>query len=54
MTEKQLAKIIEEEIISELEQQESEIILECNKQLKIVNPSDTCEYAEPKERGGEK
>ena len=36
MTEKQLAKIIEEEIISELEQQESEIILECNKQLKVV------------------
>lgn len=27
---------------------------ECNKQLRIVNPSDTCEYAEPKERGGEK
>ena len=24
----------------------------CNKQLKIVNPSDTCEYAQPKERGG--
>lgn len=25
---------------------------ECNKRLKIVNPSDTCEFAEPKERGG--
>lgn len=23
---------------------------ECNKQLRIVNSSDTCEYAEPKER----
>lgn len=27
---------------------------ECNKQLRIVNSSDTCEYSEPKERGGEK
>lgn len=26
---------------------------ECNKQLRIVNPSDTCEFAEPKEGGGE-
>jgi hypothetical protein len=25
---------------------------ECKKKLRIVNPSDTCEYAEPKERGG--
>lgn len=24
---------------------------ECNKQLRIVHPSDTCEYAEPKEKG---
>lgn len=32
----------------------SDMYGECNKQLKIVNPSDTCEYAEPKERGGEK
>ena len=31
----------------------SDMYGECNKQLKIVNPSDTCEYAEPKERGGE-
>ena len=30
----------------------SDMYGECNKQLKIVNPSDTCEYAEPKERGG--
>ena len=30
---------------------------ECSKQLRIVNPKDTCQYAEPrtpKERGGEK
>ena len=26
----------------------------CNKQLKIVNPSDTCEYAASKERGEER
>ena len=26
---------------------------ECNKQLRIVNPNDTCKYAEPKERGAE-
>ena len=32
----------------------SDMYGECNKQLKIVNPSDTCEYAEPKERGEEK
>ena len=32
----------------------SDMYGECNKQLKIVNPSDTCEYAEPKERGREK
>ena len=32
----------------------SDMYGECNKQLKIVNPSDTCEYAESKERGGEK
>ena len=32
----------------------SDMYGECNKQLKIVNPRDTCEYAEPKERGGEK
>lgn len=32
----------------------SDMYGECNKQLRIVNPSDTCEYAEPKERGGEK
>ena len=32
----------------------SDMYGECNKQLKIVNPSDTCEYAEPKERDGEK
>ena len=32
----------------------SDMYGECNKQLKIVNPSDTCEFAEPKERGGEK
>ena len=32
----------------------SDMYGECNKQLKIVNPSDTCEYAELKERGGEK
>ena len=31
----------------------SDMYGECNKQLRIVNPSDTCEYAEPKERGGE-
>lgn len=30
----------------------SDMCGECNKQLKIVNPSYTCEYAEPKERGG--
>ena len=29
----------------------SDMYGECNKQLRIVNPSDTCEYAEPKERG---
>jgi hypothetical protein len=28
----------------------SDMYGECNKQLRIVNPSDTCEYAEPKER----
>lgn len=35
----------------------SDMYGECNKQLRIVNPSDTCKYAEPrtpKERGGEK
>ena len=32
----------------------SDMYGECNKQLRIVNPSDTCEYAEPKEGGGEK
>ena len=32
----------------------SDMYGECNKQLKIVNPSDTCEYAELKERVGEK
>ena len=32
----------------------SDMYGECNKQLKIVNPSDTCEFAELKERGGEK
>lgn len=32
----------------------SDMYGECNKQLKIVNPSDTCEYAEPKERGVDK
>ena len=32
----------------------SDMYGECYKQLKIVNPSDTCEFAEPKERGGEK
>lgn len=32
----------------------SDMYGECNKQLKIVNPSDTCKYAEPKERGGKK
>ena len=31
----------------------SDMYGECNKQLRIVNPSDTCEFAEPKERGGE-
>ena len=31
----------------------SDMYGECNKQLRIVNPSDTCEYAEPKERGTE-
>lgn len=29
----------------------SDMYGECNKQLRIVNPSDTCEFAEPKERG---
>lgn len=29
----------------------SDMYGECNKQLRIVSPSDTCEYAEPKERG---
>lgn len=29
----------------------SDMYGECNKHLRIVNPSDTCEYAEPKERG---
>lgn len=28
----------------------SDMYGECNKQLKIVNPSDTCEYAEPNKR----
>ena len=32
----------------------SDMYGECNKQLRIVHPSDTCEFAEPKERGGEK
>ena len=32
----------------------SDMYGECNKQLRIVNPGDTCEYGEPKERGGEK
>lgn len=32
----------------------SDMYGECNKQLRIVNPSDTCEYAEPKERGVDK
>lgn len=32
----------------------SDMYGECNKQLRIVNPTDTCEYAELKERGGEK
>lgn len=32
----------------------SDMYGECNKQLRIVNPNDTCEYAEPKEGGGEK
>ena len=32
----------------------SDMYGECNKQLRIVNPGDTCEFAEPKERGGEK
>ena len=32
----------------------SDMYGECNKQLRIVKPSDTCEYAEPKERGGDK
>lgn len=32
----------------------SDMYGECNKQLKIVNPRDTCEYAESKERDGEK
>lgn len=32
----------------------SDMYGECNKQLRIVKPSDTCEFAEPKERGGEK
>ena len=31
----------------------SDMYGECKIQLRIVNPSDTCEYAEPKERGGE-
>lgn len=30
----------------------SDMYGECNKQLRIVNPGDTCEFAEPKERGG--
>lgn len=25
---------------------------ECSRQLRIVNPDDTCEFAEPKEKGG--
>ena len=32
----------------------SDMYGECNKQLRIVHPSDTCEFAESKERGGEK
>lgn len=32
----------------------SDMYGECNKQLRIVSPSDTCEYAELQERGGEK
>ena len=32
----------------------SDMYGECNKQLRIVKPSDTCEYAELKERGGDK
>ena len=32
----------------------SDMYGECNKQLRIVNPGDTCEFAELKERGGEK
>lgn len=31
----------------------SDMYGECNKQLRIVNPNDTCEYAEPKEGGEE-
>ena len=31
----------------------SDMYGECKIQLRIVNPSDTCEYAEPKERGSE-
>lgn len=27
---------------------------ECSRKLRMVEPDDTCEYAEPKERGGEK
>ncbi len=30
----------------------SDMYGECNKQFRIVHPSDTCEYAEPKEKGG--
>ena len=32
----------------------SDMYGECNKQLKTVNPNDTCEYAEPKERGDDR
>ena len=32
----------------------SDMYGECNKQLRIVNPGDTCEFAELKKRGGEK
>ena len=32
----------------------SDMYGECNKQLRIVNPGDTCEFAELKERGVEK
>lgn len=32
----------------------SDMYGECKIQLRIVNPIDTCEYAEPKERGGGK